>query len=53
MKRVAHSDREGVAEELRRLPDLDRNSLAERWIALRCGPAASHLPLHDDPGGRL
>lgn len=33
MKRVAHADRERIGEELKQLPDLDRNGLAERWIS--------------------
>ena len=33
MKRVAHLDREGIGEELKRLPDLDRSGLAERWVS--------------------
>jgi len=33
MKRVAHADRERIGEELKQLPDLDRNGLAERWVS--------------------
>jgi Protein of unknown function (DUF2924) len=33
MKRVSDADREGLGEELKRLPDLDRNNLAERWVS--------------------
>jgi hypothetical protein len=33
MKRVAHADRDRVAEQLRRLPDLDRIALGERWVS--------------------
>jgi hypothetical protein len=33
VKRVAHAARDGVAEELKRLPTLDRTSLVERWTS--------------------